>query len=174
MHGVNGDHIGTPDYVVTSVADEIEPLNDDYAFSVREAVMDANGTAGAEEIWLPARSFALTIDRGTNPTDTTAAYGDLDISDSLTIRGVNGATNVAWRTGVVDKVFELLGDYNGNRIVDAADYTVWRDTLGVGSADPAHWEQYAADGDDDGDVDQDDYDIWGSHFGNTLSLLGVS
>ena len=25
---------------------------------------------------------------------------------------------------------QLVGDYNGNGIVDAADYAVWRDTLG--------------------------------------------
>ena len=30
----------------------------------------------------------------------------------------------------------LTGDYNGNGIVDAADYTVWRDTLGDDRSPP--------------------------------------
>lgn len=56
----------------------------------------------------------------------------------------------------------LSGDYNGDGIVNAADYTRWRDTLGaVGSG-------LAADGDGDGDVDADDYTIWKDHFGQSM------
>lgn len=56
----------------------------------------------------------------------------------------------------------LDGDYNGDGTVDAADYTVWRDTLG---------SQFllAADGDGDNIVDQDDYTVWANNFGSTLS-----
>ena len=51
------------------------------------------------------------------------------------------------------------GDYNHNGVVDAADYTVWRDTLGqVGVA-------LAADGNSNGSVDADDYDVWQTNFG---------
>ena len=42
----------------------------------------------------------------------------------------------------------LAGDYNHNGIVDAADYTVWRDGLGT---------KYT----------QADYDVWRAHFGQT-------
>jgi hypothetical protein len=48
-------------------------------------------------------------------------------------------------------------DYNGNGSVDAADYTVWRDTYGT--ADPR------ADGNGNGAVDDGDYELWKSHFG---------
>ena len=55
----------------------------------------------------------------------------------------------------------LPGDYNFNGIVDAADYTVWRDTLGTtGVALPA-------DGNNDGQVNLDDYAFWKAHFGET-------
>lgn len=55
----------------------------------------------------------------------------------------------------------LIGDYNGNGIVDAADYAVWRDTFGqVGMG-------LAADGNNDHQIDDDDYSVWRSHFGNS-------
>jgi hypothetical protein len=54
----------------------------------------------------------------------------------------------------------LAGDYNHNGIVDAADYTVWRDTVGQSGAN------LDADANHDGTVDQTDYDIWQSNFGN--------
>ena len=56
------------------------------------------------------------------------------------------------------------GDYNRNGVVDAADYTVWRDTLGQSVADYA-----AADGNGSGVIDQDDYEVWKNNFGATTS-----
>ena len=60
-------------------------------------------------------------------------------------------------------VNQLAGDYNLNGVVDAADYTVWRDTLGQ-----AVTAMSGADGDGDGLIDNDDYDVWKSNFGDTL------
>lgn len=51
------------------------------------------------------------------------------------------------------------GDYNGNGIVDAADYTVWRDSLGSTT-------NLAADGNGSGVIDSGDYDVWKANFGN--------
>ncbi|MEO0529090.1 MAG: hypothetical protein AAF266_00800 [Planctomycetota bacterium] len=53
----------------------------------------------------------------------------------------------------------LVGDYNGDGLVNAADYTVWRDTLDSVT-------ELAADGDGDGIIDQDDYDLWSANFGD--------
>ncbi|MEQ8847936.1 hypothetical protein [Botrimarina sp.] len=51
------------------------------------------------------------------------------------------------------------GDFNCDGAVDAADYTVWRDSLGsTGFGLPA-------DGDGDGDIDADDYGVWKSNYG---------
>ena len=57
----------------------------------------------------------------------------------------------------------LPGDYNFDGVVDAADYTVWRD---AGSG----LNSFAADGDLDGDVDHFDYLVWKSNFGRTNIL----
>jgi T5SS/PEP-CTERM-associated repeat protein len=54
------------------------------------------------------------------------------------------------------------GDYNGDGAVDAADYLLWRNTLG--QAGPA----LPADGDGSGVVDAADYDIWRNRFGNVV------
>jgi hypothetical protein len=55
----------------------------------------------------------------------------------------------------------VAGDYNHNGVVDAADYVVWRDSLGsTGSG-------LAADGNGDGMVTQLDYDVWRQHYGQT-------
>ena len=55
----------------------------------------------------------------------------------------------------------LVGDYNFNGIVDGADYTVWRNT--VGSTNDKR-----ADGNRDGVVDAGDYLAWKQHYGETL------
>ncbi len=57
----------------------------------------------------------------------------------------------------------LSGDYNGDGVVDAADYTVWRDSLGA--TDLAPYE--LGDGNGDGKVTAADYDVWRSQFGMT-------
>jgi hypothetical protein len=56
----------------------------------------------------------------------------------------------------------LPGDYNQNGIVDAADFVVWRKTLGQTGLIPGS----GADGNANGMIDSGDYDFWRSHFGN--------
>jgi hypothetical protein len=63
----------------------------------------------------------------------------------------------------------LPGDYNGDGVVGAADYTVWRDTRGVGVSSPGN----GADGNGDGAVDALDYAVWKSNFGSTATQLGA-
>ena len=55
----------------------------------------------------------------------------------------------------------LLGDYNGNGVVDAADYTLWRDNLG------APTEASINNNGDGGGVTASDYTYWKTRFGNT-------
>lgn len=54
--------------------------------------------------------------------------------------------------------FVLLGDYSGNGIVDAADYTIWADTFGSMTL-------LDADGNGDGVVNAADYTVWQDNFG---------
>ena len=58
----------------------------------------------------------------------------------------------------------VVGDFNPDGVVDAADYIVWRATLGSSVA-----SYTGADGDGSGLVDMGDYEIWRSHFGNAYN-----
>ncbi len=55
----------------------------------------------------------------------------------------------------------LPGDYNNDGLVDAADYTIWRDHLGSSNSLP---------NDDTAGVGQDDYNRWKSHFGEMAGV----
>ncbi|TWT86204.1 Beta-glucanase precursor [Pseudobythopirellula maris] len=59
------------------------------------------------------------------------------------------------------RLAEPLGDYNSDGKVDAADFTVWRDSRGATGAG------LAADGNGDNRVDDADYDLWVSTFGQS-------
>lgn len=61
----------------------------------------------------------------------------------------------------------LAGDYNDNGVVDAADYTVWRDSLG------ATGTGLAADGNNNNVIDQADYNVWRTNFGQTAATGGA-
>jgi hypothetical protein len=55
----------------------------------------------------------------------------------------------------------LAGDYNANGVVDAADYSIWRKTLGQSGT------ALAADGNANGQIDAGDLAVWRAHFGQT-------
>jgi hypothetical protein len=61
----------------------------------------------------------------------------------------------------LDPSQQVDGDYDGNSIVDAGDYLVWRKTLNETSG------PLPADGNGNGQVDPDDYSVWMSQFGMT-------
>ncbi|MGI9455437.1 MAG: LamG-like jellyroll fold domain-containing protein, partial [Aeoliella sp.] len=67
----------------------------------------------------------------------------------------------------IEEVEGLPGDYNGNNVVDAADYTIWRNTLGSTT-------DLRADGDENGTVEAADYTLWKNNFGNTSGSLTAS
>lgn len=58
----------------------------------------------------------------------------------------------------------LPGDSSLNGVVDAADYTLWRD------ASPTTAAQHSADANGDGIVDDSDYLIWRRNFGRTSGI----
>ncbi|MBB6429689.1 endonuclease [Algisphaera agarilytica] len=88
-----------------------------------------------------------------------SATYELEVGDALEAAGALTETlTLTLLAEVVSSV--LAGDYNGNGVVDAADYTVWQDSFGS-------TVDLAADGNGNGVVDAADYTVWQDNFGST-------
>src|SRR5207245_1816382 len=74
--------------------------------SLRQAIIDANASPGADTIVLPAGRYALTV-AGAN--EDYAVTGDLDIRDDLRINGAGAAATVIDGSGLHDRVFQVFG-----------------------------------------------------------------
>jgi hypothetical protein len=105
-----------------------------------------------------SQSFAAMLDSAA-PGAFSATY-TLSFSDE----DLPGALEKSLTLTLVGEVLPALlaGDYNRDEVVDAADYTIWRNTLGTNVA-----AFDGADGDGDMLVDDDDYQVWKDHFGET-------
>jgi hypothetical protein len=99
----------------------------------------------AFQILTSAGGITGTLNLSGTPALPTGMQWDLDILPNAVVLRVIGT-----------------GDYNGNGMVDAADYAVWRNLLG--QSGPG----LAADGDGNGIVDTADYNFWRSRFGNLV------
>ncbi len=67
-----------------------------------------------------------------------------------------------------EKQTGLAGDYNTDGSVDAADYTIWRNSQGqTGIGLPA-------DGSGNGTVGQEDFELWKANFGGDAAGIGSS
>lgn len=88
--------------------------------------------------------FSGAFDSFIGPNQPGTSWQWETVGDTLLLRAIESAA----------------ADYNGDGTVDAADYTLWRDTLGSTT-------MLAADGDGNGTVDAADYQIWRSNFGST-------
>lgn len=108
-----------------------------------------------------------------NDTFTVATAADIinlaTLMDDLTLTGDGALFDLSASTAT-----ELIltfagsggvpGDYNGNGVVDAADYTVWRDALGGSTL--------LNEGVSPGVVDDADYAFWKDNFGNSAVGAG--
>jgi hypothetical protein len=91
---------------------------------------------------------------------------------------INKSADAAW-TGYFDNIrvgsipAPNGGDYNADGVVNAADYTVWRDNVGVG---PVGDGTTTGDllGVPDGVVDNSDYDYWAQQYGSVITPPAVS
>ena len=119
-------------------------------------------------IFHEVESYRISDDRWIRRADMATprhGIGAVAVENSIHIPGGSPVDGF----GVVDvhdafvPVELLPGDYTADGRVDAADYTVWRDTLGdAGGGLPA-------DGDGDGRITQLDYEFWRMQFGTAAS-----
>ena len=149
---------------------------DRLTFIARFNGMDT-GESGTLVLRTSADSFAANLARVTNgdTPGTTDIPVEIDLSDftgvtDLTFRfyflGVNDAVNERTRiVGPITLFADVLpGDFNGDGVVDTADYAVWRENLGGAEVDGV----LSGNG-NGGVVDASDYEIWRSNYGATRS-----
>lgn len=97
---------------------------------------------------------------GENPDTRVMYVGDwLDENAPICCQAINHELHPD-DIAAAQYVYGVRGDFNRDGVVDAADYTVWRDTQGS-----AVTSGTGADANVDGAVDAADYEIWQSHFG---------
>jgi hypothetical protein len=113
--------------------------------------------------WLTAARLASgTFAAGVTPSFFTGSEGNVFLTvGTSTTAGTISDPGVANVTTIVRSNFvQFAGDYSQNGKVDAADYIVWRKTLGqlvpLGTG---------ADGNNNGIVDPGDHTFWRSRFG---------
>jgi hypothetical protein len=153
-------------YSIASESGSLQPGNSDWSS------LTDQGVSGWQEAAPTANDLSELIASGTQTLALSPGQSYLlgDLFDNVGGSRVLSlefilAGDTAERTGVVayDAIAaNVLGDYNSNGIVDAADYTLWRDKLNgpagsLANRNPANT----------GPIGPADYAFWKSRFGAT-------
>ncbi len=149
-----------------------QPVNFTTGFHIYAAEWDKKPNTTINEIrFYVDNNLFFTVDE--NPSSmsdanfTTAKNIILNLAVGGDFDGDPNGTTVFPQTMLVDYVrvwhrpTGIAGDYNGDGVVDAADYVVWRQSVGQSGTG------LAADGSGNGTVGQSDYDTWRANFGST-------
>ena len=177
------------DFSITKVLNHVDNVDDTFGDADNVDWSDATtlgGTTYAEglifvnedtgtgngEIWMlePDGSGLTKIGDTTGISGSSETSGILDISVMV---GYNPGsvllTNNQGSNASLSVLINPAADPIAEAITDAADYTVWRDTLGQ-NVTPGT----GADGNGDGYISLDDYLFWKNHFGTPAATTATS
>ena len=180
--------LGTVDWTATLFKNGIEVASVVTSSDVlRSEIVQLFVAQSTEGLTLTVRSGTKVIAQQTAPLDeeialdkvTRLTWGSSDgksasINPILAViesdQSIDAATARGW---VGAGVYEMLtyfaepmaGDFNSDGVVDLADFTLWRNTLG------SEGIGLAADGNKNGVVDVADYVLWKENFGNRDKTL---
>lgn len=146
--------VGAPAFAAGLDLDGLTGLGDSGVLSLNAAPFD-----GIEQ------STALTIDAFFD----TSVVGSFEATYTLNLSGedlLGEQTQTLSLTLLGEVLGSLAGDYNSDGLVDAADYSVYRDTLGS-TAD------LRADGNNDGEINAADLAVWSGAFGSVSGSSGA-
>ncbi len=171
--------------IYTGVPTNTLTLNVDPSTGEAQIVNGSNFTVSIDTYVISSTNGSLEFANGTwdSLQDQAASGGywyeanpsSTRISELLVSGGMELAPNATVNLGMPfdtagaqDLTFQFAlvgsstGDYNEDGVIDAADYTVWRDVLAAGGTelpnDPTP-----------GTVDESDYVYWKAHFGETTT-----
>lgn len=124
----------------------------------RDGLNNATGSAGVDAI------VVVDAQVSENGFNSLRFGGPSGVSSPGSGTGLDGAAhnNVVFDNimlSLVDVGADLTGDYNGDGVVDAADYTVWRAALTT--------QDLAADGNGNNVVDAGDFTVWRANYGQS-------
>lgn len=125
------------------------------------ANVDGNLMVSLIDDFIPpaGQQFTVLTSAGLNASSLTLTGS---ASDSFSLV-VDGSDVVLQSLGTL-----VAGDYNRNGVVDAADYTLWRDTFGQSVT-----KGTGADGVPNGHIDENDYLFWVGRFGASATASGA-
>jgi GH25 family lysozyme M1 (1,4-beta-N-acetylmuramidase) len=133
------------------------------------AATELNSSVTSYPLWIANYNSSPP---STLPASTYApwsSYKFWQYSSTGSVPGISGNVDLDVYSGTFLQMLQQYspnysnGDYNNNGIVDAADYVLWRNTMG-NSTNPG----VAADGDLSGVIDDGDYTTWRTSFGNAV------
>ncbi len=116
----------------------------------------------------------VTLAAGPDASQTWQITSSANGYDSLRIGGASGLSSAGGGVAFDNVVLSLIdlmapgtidGDYNDDGFVDAADYTVWRDNLGLSVTLPGDTTP--------GTVGNEDFDVWVTNFGEPMAIGAI-
>jgi hypothetical protein len=112
--------------------------------------------------------FSPNAGQSFNLFDWASVSGVFDALSLPALAGLAWDTSQLYSDGILSLAAAgLAGDYNSNGIVDAADYTVWRDNVGAPAGSLANDTTGAV-------IGADQYNQWRANYGATSAGLGVA
>lgn len=130
-------------------------------------VAEGDASLGGSLVVAAAPGFEASVGQTYAVLDSASRSGQFDAIELPDL-----ADDLMWHVDYTSSSVELLvaiaGDYNGDGTVNVADYTVWRDSLGMSG------DALSADGDGSGTIDAGDYQIWRTNFGASAAAIIAS
>jgi uncharacterized protein (DUF2141 family) len=148
--------------------------------SVMTFVLTRTGGGAATITFDQTDTFFVHLDQTTESPGTTGTLQVGEISEATTTSSPTATpTSTSTPTPTsTPSATGLVGDINGDGIVDIRDYGLWRQHFGEtsGAAGPSRATALGLIGDINGDgiVDIRDYGIWRQHFGETSGAAARS
>ncbi|QDU89429.1 Autotransporter-associated beta strand repeat protein [Pirellulimonas nuda] len=134
---------GAPAWLIATLSLQLEPGSPDAALFLQI------GELGMNHLGAGSAQTMVVFGDGAGPVYRAGPAGASD----------RGVTLPGDTPDLLLRTTPAPGDYNLDGFVDAADYSVWRDSLTQAGAG------LAADGDGSGVIDAGDYDVWRDNFG---------
>ena len=125
----------------------------------------------SDEAFRPGTAFIQPVFASTAPWTDVVIGPEPVVVDSLPLeagenRQVSLDLDVLGKGALGAAIGPFVGDYNRSGVVDAPDYTVWRNSLGDTGLAPFS----GADGNGDGEINQVDYQVWRSNYGSAVTV----